>query len=217
MIKNPDILSELREIAPAADQWSCDVPYRIPEGYFEGLAGQVLRRIKAEEAASVSEELEMLSPLLSGINKKNPFTAPEGYFEDLSRTTVHQLKPGPAASNAVTISLTKRVFRYAVAAAVAGVIAVSAWFLVKDPGEALNGNAAVAQKESVLPNEKALENISESEMAAYIEGSTLPVTYETISPATDIKDEDVKLMLAEVSDQELQSYLEQNNPKQIIN
>lgn len=58
--------------------------YAVPEGYFEGLANQVLNRIKALEATSAKEELEILSPLLSSVSKEIPFSVPAGYFENLS-------------------------------------------------------------------------------------------------------------------------------------
>lgn len=65
-------------------------PYTVPEGYFEGLAGQVLRRIRAMEIADSGEEMEILSPYLSKISRKTPFEVPVGYFEnlDLSFVTV---------------------------------------------------------------------------------------------------------------------------------
>ena len=54
-------------------------PYTVPEGYFNGLADSILTRIKSSNL-SLKEELESLSPLLSGISKEMPFTVPENYF-----------------------------------------------------------------------------------------------------------------------------------------
>src|SRR5215813_1320631 len=48
-------------------------PYKVPDGYFEGLAEAVLKRVKAEGADTAGEELEILSPLLSKIGKKSPY------------------------------------------------------------------------------------------------------------------------------------------------
>ena len=45
------------------------MPYSVPLGYFEGLAEQVLTRIRQEEA---KEELGTLSPLLQQLSKKQP-------------------------------------------------------------------------------------------------------------------------------------------------
>ena len=72
-------------------------PFQVPEGYFEGFAGGVLARIKAGQGAraylgeptatglsEAAEELSLLSPLLSGISRKSPYQVPEGYFDELS-------------------------------------------------------------------------------------------------------------------------------------
>jgi hypothetical protein len=59
-------------------------PYQIPGGYFESFAAGVVARIKSEKAAEdISKELQLLSPLLSAIEKKPAFTVPENYFSEL--------------------------------------------------------------------------------------------------------------------------------------
>lgn len=76
-------------------------PFQVPEGYFEGFAGGVLARIKAGQGArahlgeptatglsEAAEELSLLSPLLSGISRKSPYQVPEGYFDELSPVLV---------------------------------------------------------------------------------------------------------------------------------
>ncbi len=70
--------------------------FSVPEGYFEGFAQGLLDKIKAGKATSTGldqtgqvsfeprQELAQLSPLLNGINRALPYQAPEGYFEELS-------------------------------------------------------------------------------------------------------------------------------------
>ncbi len=75
--------------------------FNVPEGYFEGFAQGLLDKIKAGQAGArdsdsspdnvsndVSndprQEIVRLSPLLAGITRKLPYQAPEGYFEELS-------------------------------------------------------------------------------------------------------------------------------------
>jgi hypothetical protein len=62
--------------------------YTVPEGYFEDLAGHILNRIKAGTTRNSTEELELLSPLLSQSEKKMPYSAPSGYFGELSENIV---------------------------------------------------------------------------------------------------------------------------------
>lgn len=56
--------------------------YEVPAGYFDGLAQELLRRVKALDAGSVQEELAHLSPLLSQLERRNPYQVPAGYFEE---------------------------------------------------------------------------------------------------------------------------------------
>ena len=56
----------------------------VPTGYFDGLAGNILNRIKAETAQSSADEIRSLSPSIAAIGNKNIFTAPQDYFETLS-------------------------------------------------------------------------------------------------------------------------------------
>jgi len=54
----------------------------IPEGYFDQLAASILDKIKTEQTAK--EEIETLSPILSGLQYKKVFEVPTGYFEQLT-------------------------------------------------------------------------------------------------------------------------------------
>jgi hypothetical protein len=76
--------------------------YKVPDGYFEGFAEKMLSKAKATnpvkpEGLSASEELDSISPLLSGLqkNKTNPFSVPEGYFEApiFAQGTTEELSP----------------------------------------------------------------------------------------------------------------------------
>ncbi len=59
-------------------------PYQVPQGYFDQFAGSVLQRIKALESDEPAEELKQTAPFLSGLKKDNPYSIPQGYFEDLA-------------------------------------------------------------------------------------------------------------------------------------
>ena len=84
MTNRNDILNELNGLESDLSNINPQNIYAVPDGYFEGLANQVLNRIKALEATSAKDELEILSPLLSAVSKEIPFSVPAGYFEILS-------------------------------------------------------------------------------------------------------------------------------------
>ena len=81
MNKRNTIQDELNELNSGLNPNSNEMPYSVPEGYFEGLAASVLAKIKTETAISASEEIARLSPLLAGISKKLPYSVPDNYFQ----------------------------------------------------------------------------------------------------------------------------------------
>jgi hypothetical protein len=92
MTQRDNILQELRELQSSLVNAASQNIYRVPAGYFEGLADQVLRRIKALEAESASEELVLLSPLVNSISKKMPYSVPSGFFEGLTESIIGSVK-----------------------------------------------------------------------------------------------------------------------------
>jgi hypothetical protein len=73
--------------------------FSVPEGYFEGFAQGLLDKIKGGRAGGAmdrkgeegwngpedaKEELARLSPLINGISRKTPYETPAGFFEELS-------------------------------------------------------------------------------------------------------------------------------------
>ncbi|MGB8191021.1 MAG: hypothetical protein WCF67_03835 [Chitinophagaceae bacterium] len=85
------ISGELKQISPTVAEIGFNLPYQVPQRYFEGLAEAILKRIKAE-SLSAGEELQTLSPLLAGLNKKSPYHVPDGYFSELSENVVGGMK-----------------------------------------------------------------------------------------------------------------------------
>lgn len=89
MTPRENIIHELNELKSSLANASHRDVYQAPAGYFEGLADQLLKRVKALEAGSVSEELEHFSPLLNSISKDMPYSVPEDYFSTLEKE-LHQ-------------------------------------------------------------------------------------------------------------------------------
>jgi hypothetical protein len=91
MTNRNTILNELSDIGSALGNYDPQNIYAVPTGYFEGLPTQVLNRIKALEATNAKEELEYLSPLLSGVSKEMPYSVPAGFFQNLSDDILQKL------------------------------------------------------------------------------------------------------------------------------
>lgn len=99
----------------------------VPAGYFENLAGDILKKIKNLPFKETGDEL-INFPVLSTLQKKNVFTVPENYFQQLPISVLAGLKP----TEAKVISIKKRrLWNYAVAAAVTGLMAISSLLVVQ--------------------------------------------------------------------------------------
>ena len=100
MTQKDNILQELNELNSSLININPGNIYTVPVGYFDGLAAQVLSRIKAMEAVNGVEELGHLSPVLSNISKQMPYAVPVGYFDGIAEKalqTVHQSNNVPSA------------------------------------------------------------------------------------------------------------------------
>lgn len=202
MTRRKDISNELQEIGPNLARIAVTNPYRVPAHYFENLADLILIRIRTESAVTVEEELEMISPLLGGLKKSTPFSVPEGYFENLTARVTEK------EEGARVISIPSRKFlKYAAAAITIGLITVLAWFFIKSPMPAKNQYAVKKDSAAEKQIQKKISEISDNEIASYVENSTMN---DEVYSASDLKDEGMQAMLADISDHDLEKYLEQN-------
>ena len=81
-MNNKDIIQELSDLNSPLAKIPWQNVYTVPEGYFEGLATDVINRIKACEATNSNDELGLLSPVMSSISKRLPYVVPDGYFDE---------------------------------------------------------------------------------------------------------------------------------------
>jgi len=91
MTNRNTILNELAELGNVLANHDPQNIYAIPAGYFEGLASQILNRIKALEANNAKKELSLLSPLLSNVSKEVPYSVPAGFFQNLSEDVLKKI------------------------------------------------------------------------------------------------------------------------------
>lgn len=85
MAKSNNILEELKGLDSPLAKYESGQVYSVPDGYFDGLAGTVLARIKSlESAGSKTGELILISDLVSKLPVRMPYTVPAGYFDTLA-------------------------------------------------------------------------------------------------------------------------------------
>ena len=191
---------ELGYLSPILSNISKQLPYAIPAGYFEGLEEKLLQTVrdssdylhKESFGQTATEELVTLSPLLSGLKKEMPYSVPQGYFENLA-----DVKTKVSKTETKVISLgTQKWFRYAAAAVVVGVIATLSFMLI-------NRDKVTADEDSYAWVKKNIKKVSTEKIDEFIQ-----LTDEDKSVASiDIKIEDVKELVKDVPENEIQSLL----------
>lgn len=232
----PDILLELQQLAPAMvtisrqpvfevppgyfEQLSGAIMFNInklqtpnqevPKGYFEGLAGSIMQRIKAEEAAG--QQNPEYSAVLNGIGKQMPFAVPEGYFGQLPAALTGAIQQ-PAAP-VVQMGKTRRLtwFKYAAAACVVGLLGFFAVRMFSPSGsvnandeQVIAGTGGMTMKQIKEMNVAAeLEKVNGSEATDYL-------CQNGIIACNDPKNEDLEQQLSEISDEDINAFLEAQN------
>jgi len=228
------ISDELRELNSSLPADANKPVFTVPEGYFDHFAASVLAKIKTTEADAVSDELSALSPLLAAIPRKTPYSTPENYFTELAtglpslmaeetlpsvllehnRQMPYETPAGyfeslpevllarVAQPKAKVIRMEpRRWMRVAAAAMVAGIITISGWvyFTGKNTTD-LNQSPEewVASK---------LKGVSNDALEDFIQ--TTDVSPNGTETANGTQLTEVRSMLGDVSDGELEIFLEQ--------
>jgi len=227
MRSDNNLQQELQELNNSLPVPQVQHLYAVPEGYFEGLAASVLAKVKAQEAGA-AEEIQTLSPFLASLSRTMPFevpgdyfdtalegiaseesipaewegarfnptySVPAGYFENLPAQILAKVQPEKTAK---LISIGQRLMRYASAACLTGLIAMSTYLYFGKPG------VIDAQEQPHQWVAAKLQNVSNQELDSFIQTAT----NETVNTAKPSKTE-VKKLLTDVSDKELDEFLNQ--------
>jgi hypothetical protein len=179
-------------------------PYKIPEGYFEDLADKIMDSIRNHPDYRTSkEELAAISPLLESLNKRPVYSVPQGYFENFKIATTPEQK-----ADSRVVSLPQRKwFRYAAAAVVTGIIALTG-LMVYNNNQPINtaGTTPLAKFEKEvkkIDDVKSTDNLIEF-MDAGLNEKELASNHKTSAT------EDVQRLLKDVSTDELKEFNEQS-------
>jgi len=198
---------ELAFLSPVLSRLEKKSLFSTPEGYFTDLSDNVVSGVQAIEF--VNEELENLSPLMVSLKEMSIYQVPPRYFEQLPAEMLNKVKKQPA--RVVSMTFTKRVVRYAAAAVVVGIIAIGGYLIINRSGAVNdpNGIPGVGKTEVAKVSDQELESFLADNTVALADAGTV-VTNDSISES------DTKDLFANVSDDELQRYLEDHggNPNQ---
>jgi len=160
--------------------------HSVPDGYFDNLAEKILSRVNLEEKDDAGEELRSLSPMLYSIQDARVYDVPAGYFESVSEQILGKLKPQPAR----IVSMRRRtitIFRYAVAAAFTGVMALGV-FKFTAPSGRTEFDPVVADGIRIANEnrfEEELAKIPDAEIVKYLENSGSDVNAAIVAASVD--------------------------------
>jgi len=211
------VQEELARISPVVSRITRENPYRLPEGYF------------AE-----------VSPILSVLKDKTTYVVPEGYFDYLPaaatekvihegvREVFQQAVPAMAATGEeggariIAIGSTGKVvkghwWKYAGVAAAACLILVFSWPQLHTRFSNISGGKSgegqhVGTVDLASSMSQSLHKVSDQEILNYLDdqNSILAEPVSNNTATLDMNDSDIKTLLGDVPDGELQQYMEEH-------
>lgn len=213
--------------------------FQVPDGYFDGLAAQVLARIKAgastanvgqDKVSSVEDELppvfnrlsritpyqvpegywEELSPLLAVLRDKAAYAVPEGYFAALAGQILEKVvepvgaKVIPMEGASTGKVLKGNWWKYSSVASIAAcLLLIFSWPQVRNKASEGNVTAMISQ---------GLQKVSDQEIETYLDDQHSLITdpLDNSTATLDMNEGEVKSVLGDVSDKDLQQYMEEH-------
>jgi hypothetical protein len=185
-------------------------PFTVPDNYFNEVSGNIISGAQAVDM--VNEELENLSLLMESLKPINVYSVPNEYFGELPGIILNKVKSSqPAGSGAVKGIFSRRIIQYAAAAIITGLMITAGFFIA-------NRNTTQQDVVSIKGLEEKAAETSDEEILNYLATQHVPLPDSLINANTEIKADAILDMLANVSDEELQQYLQlQTDTKILIN
>jgi len=179
------------------------MPYSIPDGYFNDFATSVLQKIKAGKTNPVQAELAEIAPLLSKLPKVNVYSVPPGYFGELD--PIQKITEPPVARIIPMGSKVRNWINYAAAACVAAILLGGGYMYIFNNNTVENPIPQVAASDV----QKGISELTDDEIAIYLQEDNSTAVY-TNQSTDEQKDVDIKTLLENTSDEEIQQYLINN-------
>ena len=220
MNRSEHILQELTETAPTLAALRVDMPYTIPQAYFDSLPEIVLSKIRLNNSKSatyavpegyfnalpnlvmarikagqneVAAELNEIAPLLNTISKAPVYAVPEGYFNQLSA-------PVPVAK-VVKMGGSRRWMQLAVAAVTMGVLVTGAFLFTDQHQQVLD----YAQYQTI-DAQAAVQNLPDEALIQYMEAHASLSGSDVVEESGNLESNDLQI----ISDEELSNFVNDN-------
>jgi hypothetical protein len=186
--------AEIAQLSPFLAGISRSMPFEVPDNYFQ---------TNIDVLPSIVSDKESL--VLSFIDKDMPFEVPKGYFFNLPEQVMESVE---SHEPKVVKMSGRKWMRMAVAAMIAGIITVSGIVYFKTDNSGSIDKDAVANQNTKADINKELKTVSTAELDAFINTRVVTEDYSATVNNT-AKTSDVKTLLEDVSDKELEAFLDQ--------
>jgi hypothetical protein len=196
------ILSKVTAINDVEFEFPKGNPMKVPNGYFDNFSNQVLQKIYTDsrKVNEVEQELSEVAPLLNKISKQPVYQVPENFFQTFQVKSFGTIKK---EAKVVSLSFVTKYMRYAVAAIITTIIAISAYlFIDKSPDKYSSPSANISSE---------VKNLSSQEIIDYLN------THSNSSNVTKVyyegtnQDPELNKRLKQMSDEEIKQYLDENS------
>jgi hypothetical protein len=208
------VLARIKGVGAAGDELpaifnriSRVTPYQIPEGYWEELS-PLLAVLRDKPAYAVPEGyFNELSPVLTVAHEGSTYRVPEGYFGALVGQILEKIAPArviPMERVATGKVLKGNWWKYSSVASIAAcLLLIFSWPQVD------NKKGGGAMPPDIT---QALQKVSDKEMQAYLDDQHTLLTdpVGTSTATLDMNEGEVKSLLGEVTDNDLQQYMEEH-------
>ncbi len=175
--------SEIKALSPMLYSIQNENVFEAPQGYFDSLAISVLTKIKPQDAEDAATEIRALSPMLYSIQNENIFEVPAGYFENVRNNVLNKVKPQPKV---ITMqSRSRTFFKYAVAAAFTGAVALGVFKFTVGTGEKNHLPGYVTAGLQVQNIDQELAKISDADIVKYLEAGGTDVKAAIVANSVD--------------------------------
>ncbi|MGB4846001.1 MAG: hypothetical protein WBP16_16155 [Ferruginibacter sp.] len=175
-------VTEIAALSPLLVVAQTENVYTVPEGYFDSLADSVLQKINTIDVEDAGTEIRTLSPMLYSIQNENVYEVPQGYFQNSADQVLANIKPQPKV---VTMQRrSSNFFKYAVAAAFIGVMALAVFKFTGETGDKILPDYVTAgmQIENV---DQELAKISDADIVKYLEANGTDINAAFVANSVD--------------------------------
>lgn len=173
------VTEETARLSPEIAAIGTENVFTVPKYYFEE------SRSALAANAGVAAETELISPLVAGIGRTNVFNVPQGYFAQFKVEIPAQ------SGEAKVIDMRGRLFsfKYAVAAALIGLISMSTLFMLHNNSQQTAAGVAVMAEASEMIQQNNVDEtfntLSDDAIVSFLESKGQDVDAALVASLTD--------------------------------